>query len=98
MQAEWSNSAILLWLIYEKKKETYQSKGIQLDVYLKDSRGTIYNVEMQATNPGKLPKRSRYYQVLIDAGLLAKGADYRKLTKNYVIFISMEAVFKQGRP
>lgn len=35
--------------VQKKLKETYQSKDVQLDVYLKDGRGTVYNVEMQAT-------------------------------------------------
>lgn len=79
-------------------KEKYDSKGICLDVYVKDGKGTVYNVEMQTTNPGNLPKRSRYYQDLIDLNLIVKGEDYVKLNKSFVIFICMEDVFKQGRP
>lgn len=79
-------------------KEKYDSKSICLDVYVKDGKGTVYNVEMQTTNPGNLPKRSRYYQDLIDLNLIVKGEDYAKLNKSFVIFICMEDVFKQGRP
>ena len=79
-------------------KEKYDSKGICLDVYVRDGEDTVYNVEMQTTNPGNLPKRSRYYQDLIDLNLIAKGEDYAKLNKSFVIFICMEDVFKQGRP
>ena len=39
----------------------YESKGIRLDVYVNDDKGTIYNVEMQRGKKSKLPKRSRYY-------------------------------------
>ena len=84
----------------EKEKtldEKLEAKSVRLDVYLKDGRGTVYDVEMQTTNPGNLPKRSRYYQDMIDLNLLAKGDDYEKLNKSFVIFICMEDIFKGGR-
>ena len=84
----------------EKEKtidEKHDAKGIRLDVYVKDVRGTVYNVEMQTTDPGNLPKRSRYYQGLIDLNLIAKGEDYEKLNKSFIIFICMSDVFGKGR-
>lgn len=67
-------------IVYPEKEYTLDekadAKGVRLDVYVKDGRGIVYNVEMQATNPGNLPKRSRYYQDLIDLNLIAKGEDY----------------------
>ncbi|WP_143329213.1 Rpn family recombination-promoting nuclease/putative transposase, partial [Clostridium beijerinckii] len=39
-----------------------ESKGIRLDVYVKDENNTIYNVEMQRAKHKNLPKRLRYYQ------------------------------------
>ncbi len=41
-------------------------KGIRLDVYVDDENGTIYNIEMQTTLRRDLPKRSRYYQGMIE--------------------------------
>ncbi|MBQ7360104.1 MAG: Rpn family recombination-promoting nuclease/putative transposase [Lachnospiraceae bacterium] len=73
------------------------SKSIRLDVYAKDDRQSIYNIEMQTTNPGNLPKRSRYYQSLIDLDLIEKGANYNQLNKSYVIFICTEDIFHKGR-
>jgi predicted transposase/invertase (TIGR01784 family) len=46
-----------------------ESKGIRLDVYVKDENNTIYNVEMQRGNHRNLPKRLRYYQGSIDLDL-----------------------------
>lgn len=63
------------------------AKSIRLDVYVKGEDDTIYNVEMQTTNSGNLPKRSRYYQGLIDMDLIEKGEQYDKLNRSYVIFI-----------
>ena len=34
------------------------SKSIRLDVYLKDGKGTVYNVEIQTTDSRNLPKRT----------------------------------------
>jgi len=49
-------------------KETPESRGVRSDVYVKDGKGTVYNVEMQ-TRRGRhkreLRKRSRYYRSLI---------------------------------
>ena len=77
--------------------EKPEAKGVRLDVYVKDGKGTVYDVEMQTTNPGNLPKRSRYYQDLIDLNLITKGEDYKALNKSFVIFICLEDIFKGGR-
>lgn len=73
----------------EKEKtleEKYDGRGIRLDIYVDDGK-TIYNCEMQTSNIGNLPKRSRYYQSKIDINSLKKGEDYNLLKKSYVIFI-----------
>lgn len=84
----------------EKEKtldEKLEAKSVRLDVYVKDSRATVYDVEMQTTNRRNLPKRSRYYQDMIDLNLIAKGEGYKKLNKSFVIFICMDDIFKGGR-
>ncbi len=77
---------------------SYDSKSIRLDVYLDDDKGTVYDIEMQTTNPGNIPKRMRYYQGMIDLNLIEKGENYSKLAKSYVIFICTEDIFKQDKP
>ncbi|EHJ00361.1 Conserved hypothetical protein CHP01784 [Clostridium sp. DL-VIII] len=74
-----------------------ESKGIRLDVYVKDENSTIYNVEMQRGKHKNLPKRLRYYQGSIDLDLISKGEDYRKLAKSYIIFICTFDLFNKGR-
>ena len=76
---------------------TTDARSVRLDVYVKDDKNTIYNVEMQTTNPGNLPKRSRYYQGMIDLNLIEKGENFNKLNKSYVIFICTEDIFGKGR-
>ena len=73
------------------------AKGIRLDIYVKDEKATVYNVEMQAARAANLPQRSRYYQNLIDVDLLGRGVDYRELNRSFVIFICMEDIFHKGR-
>ncbi len=65
----------------------YESKGIRLDVYVNDDKGTIYNVEMQRGKKTELPKRTRYYQGCIDLDLIQAGSYYTELKKTYIIFI-----------
>ena len=74
-----------------------ESKGIRLDIYVKDENDTVYNVEMQRGKHKNLPKRLRYYQGSIDLDLINKGEDYRKLAKSFVIFICTFDLFNKGR-
>lgn len=88
-------------ITYPEEQKTIKiirdARSIRLDVYVEDDQNTVYNVEMQTTNPGNLPKRTRYYQGLIDLNLISKGEDYDNLKKSYVIFICVEDIFGQGR-
>ncbi|MCC8059552.1 MAG: Rpn family recombination-promoting nuclease/putative transposase [Clostridiales bacterium] len=77
--------------------EDKDAKSIRLDVYVKDEESTIYNIELQVANTLELPKRSRYYQSMIDTSLLNKGEYYAKLNRTYIIFICLDDVFGKGR-
>ena len=76
---------------------TANAKSIRLDVYVEDEENSVYDIEMQATKKKNLPKRSRYYQGIIDLNLIEKGADYNSLKKSYVIFICLTDPFDEGR-
>ncbi len=79
-------------------KEDMEAKSIRLDVYVKGSKDIIYNIEMQAADTKELPKRSRYYQAMIDLQLLDKGdKSYNELNRTYIIFICLFDLFGQGR-
>jgi len=73
------------------------SHSIRLDVYLEDDMDTVYDIEMQTTDSRNLPKRTRYYQGVIDLDILGKGADYYSLPGSYIIFICPFDVFGKGR-
>lgn len=72
---------------------TSDGKGVRLDVYLEDDENTVFDIEMQTTMNKNLPKRTRYYQGMIDLNLIEKGADYKELKKSYIIFICMQNPF-----
>ena len=77
---------------------TADAKSIRLDVYVNDEKGTIYNIEMQTSSNVNLPKRSRYYQDMIDLNILEKGKDYMELPGSIVIFICTFDQFHRGIP
>lgn len=66
---------------------TPESKSVRLDVYVRNDKGTTYDVEMQATDTHELPQRARYYHSLMAVDQLRKGEDYRALKESYAIFI-----------
>ncbi len=78
-------------------KPDADAKSIRLDVYIKDNKNVVYNIEMQASDTKELPKRSRYYQSLIDLQLIDKGQTYQKLNHSFIIFICLKDIFGYGR-
>ena len=78
-------------------KPDADAKSVRMDVYVNDDKKTVYDIEMQATESGVLPKRSRYYQSMIDLQLIDKGQPYSELNKSYVIFICQQDIFGKGR-
>ena len=73
------------------------AKSVRLDVYIRDGKGTVYDIEMQVTNTKELPKRTRYYQSMIDLQMIDKGESYKLLKPSYIIFICPFDLFGKGR-
>ncbi|MCR5613513.1 Rpn family recombination-promoting nuclease/putative transposase [Treponema sp.] len=71
----------------------FSSKGVRLDVFLKDSDKVI-DVEMQTIIKPSLGKRLRYYQSMLDIDSLMKGQKYSELKESYILFICKEDPFK----
>lgn len=76
---------------------TSDGKGVRLDVYVEDSENTVFDIEMQATPIRNLPKRTRYYQGMIDLNMISRREDYNKLKKSFIIFICVKNPFKDKR-
>ena len=81
---------------------TVDGKPIRLDVYNEDSRGAIYDAEMENLNrktvdSHQLPKRSRYYQSSIDIDYMDHGKLYKSLPESTIMFICTFDPFGEGR-
>ncbi len=64
------------------------ARSVRLDVFSVDSEKNVYNTELQQQRKKDLPKRSRYYQSLMDSSLLEPGVlDYNSLNNTYIILI-----------
>lgn len=97
--------ADITYLEAEQTIDVYpDSHGIRLDVRIADAANTHYNLEMQVKNPvnratGKflLPKRTRYYQAMLDTDMLQKGQDYDELSPTYIIFFCLFDFFQDSQ-
>ena len=73
-------------------------RAVRMDVYAMDEEKSVYNTEMQQKKRTDLAKRSRYYQSMIDAGLLEpRIPDYNQLNNSYIIIITPFDLFGYGR-
>lgn len=73
-------------------------RSIRMDVFVMSEEQSIYNTKMQDTRKTDLAKRSRYYQSLIDTGLLEPGIpNYNLLNQSYVIMIMTFDLFGYGK-
>ena len=83
-------------IVYVDYEETIQmtakSKGIRLDIYVEDDDNTVFNLEMQTTTYKELPKRSRYYQGIIDLNMIEK-ANHMIYLRKVMSYLSVHLIF-----
>lgn len=72
-------------------------RSIRLDVYARADGTDDYDLEMQGTVSGNLPKRSRFYQAEMDTYSLEPGQDPTELPNNTIIFICTFDPFGKGK-
>jgi len=95
-------SELTMPLSEKEVKATKDGKAIRLDVFTQDSvSGAVFDTEMQNLNRKSvdslaLPKRSRYYQAMIDIKSLDSGNDYQELADSNIIFICTFDPFGKG--
>ncbi len=91
---------VVLKLLPQTEKEQRShplNRYVRLDVWAMDEEDTVYNTEVQKENTGNIPKRSRFYQALIDSNLLAPGeVGFQKLNPVYIILICPFDLFGYG--
>jgi predicted transposase/invertase (TIGR01784 family) len=69
-----------------------------MDFYVETTDGNVFEVEMQKRNRGNIPKRTRFYQGLLDAPLLKSGEEsFDHLNPTYIIVICGFDLYKHGK-
>ena len=73
-------------------------RAIRLDAWAKDRNNREFDMEMQNDSSGDdLPKRSRFYQGMLDTPILKSGkrTRYKQLPSTTIIFITQEDIFEK---
>ena len=81
----------------QKWIEGIESHSAKLDVYARDARGNIFNVEIQRARKGASRKCARFYSAMIDSDALKKGTEYKELPESYVISITERDAIGKGK-
>ena len=73
-------------------------RSIRVDVYSMDRKKRVFQTEAQKENTHNLPKRSRYYQSLMDTAMLEPGCiDFNLLKDTCIIMIAPFDLFGQEK-
>ena len=70
----------------QKRLPNLHGRALVLDCLCTDEKGLLYNIEVQNSSAGAIPKRARYHAALMDTNTLKKGEKFSKLPESYVIF------------
>lgn len=74
-------------------KRLVGARSICLDVFGRDSKGRLYDLEIQRDDSGADPHRARYHSAAMDIEFLDKAKDFVALPDSYVIFITERDIF-----
>ena len=80
----------------QKRLSNLHGRALVLDCLCTDEKGLLYNIEVQNSSAGAIPKRARYHAALMDSHTLKKGEKFSKLPESYVIFITDKDVLGEG--
>lgn len=79
-------------------EDDFFSRSCRFDVLAEDNNGKIYNIEVQNSNEGAVPRRARYNCEKLDELVIRKGMAYNDYPETYVIFITQNDVLGDGLP
>ena len=80
----------------QKSVENIYGRSVRFDVFATDTKGKLYNIEVQRANSGAIPQRARYNSVMLDYHELQKQKEYKNLPESFVIFITENDVIGDG--
>ena len=84
-------------VITQQSVPNLYGRAVRFDALATDGE-TIYDVEIQRSDEGAIPRRARFHRSMIDSREVSKGTLFPDLPETYVIFITEHDVWKRGKP
>ena len=84
-------------VITQQSVPNLYGRAVRFDALATDGE-TIYDVEIQRSDEGAIPRRARFNSSMIDSREISKGTLFPDLPETYVIFITEHDVWKRGKP
>lgn len=82
----------------EYKNPVMGGRCITIDIYAADSKGKVYDVEVQRADSGAIPQRARFHSAMVDTRMLHKNQNFKEIKDSYIIFITKNDVLGGGLP
>ena len=92
------NDIIVKQVVTQRSAQNLYGRGVRFDVLAVDSKGKLYNCEVQRADDGAIAKRARYNSSMLDSRETAKGIPFEQLPETWVIFITENDVFGANLP
>ena len=84
-------------VITQQSVPNLYGRAVRFDALATDGE-TIYDIEIQRSDEGAIPRRARFNSSMIDSREVSKGTLFPDLPEAYVIFITEHDVWKRGKP
>ena len=84
-------------VITQQSVPNLYGRAVRFDALATDGE-TIYDIEIQRSDEGVIPRRARFNSSMIDSREVSKGTLFPDLPETYVIFITEHDVWKRGKP
>ena len=84
-------------IIMQQSVPNLYGRSVRFDALATDGEN-IYDVEIQRSDEGAIPRRARFNSSMIDSREVSKGTLFPDLPETYVIFITEHDVWKRGKP
>ena len=84
-------------VITQQSVPNLYGRAVRFDALATDGEN-IYDVEIQRSDEGAIPRRARFNSSMIDSREVSKGTLFLDLPETYVIFITEHDIWKRGKP
>lgn len=80
----------------EYKNPMPGGRSITIDIYAKDGKDKVYDIEVQRASAGADVHRARFHSSMIDTKMLKAGQEFNEIHDSYVIFITESDIMGAG--